>query len=66
MVLARKILKFFHEHKDEKQATDQPRPADTETGVQQAYAGFVTLSACDPFVSSQNMSPVFMMGPEIQ
>lgn len=66
MVFAKKVLKFFHEHEDEKQAADRPKPTDTELGIQQAYAGFVALSACDPFAfSSQNISPVFI-GPEIQ
>jgi len=66
MVFAKKVLKFFHEHEGEKQAADRPRPTDTELGIQQAYAGFATLSACDPFVSSsQDISPAFI-GPEIQ
>jgi len=61
MVLAKKVLKFFHEWTEQGGNADRPKAADTEDSMREAYAGFVALSACDPFVySNQNMTPIFI------
>jgi len=61
VALAKKVLKFFHELTDEGGDADRPKAADTQESMREAYAGFMALSACDPFVySNQNMTPIFM------
>ena len=63
MVLAKKFMEFLAKSEEPERQRGPRERRDALLSMEEAYVGFMALSACDPFVSSTQNATAALLGP---